>query len=316
VRRLLVLLTLVGPAWSLPVWAAEELTVGSVARGILKAQEPGVVEAWRAALKDPRPEIRAAAGRAVTIALSRGLGPVVLEALASETDDGVVDELARAAVVLHPESQDAELVSRVRSAREANALARALLRVRGASALVHLPPLRKAGFTPVPTDVDGVLGEPGAREWLAREALDHGDADLWRAVLRAGGVEGPILPSDLLLEALRSSNDDVRTHTLSDLVERAARRDAIAPAVRSAWESTVGTGGMDTAEAMLRELLRRALGSPAQQVPGWAAHLSAETVATVYSPLLWSPTLGHFTRAEREALSRLLDGKKDGLEER
>jgi TonB family protein len=316
VLLLRVLVTLVVPALSLPALAAEHpLTVGSVARGILKPQEPGVVEMWRAALRDLRPEVRAAAGRAVTIGVSRELGPLVLEALASETDVGVLDELTRAAVVLHPESHDATLVSRVRSVEEAQALARALLRVRAAGARVHLPALLKAGFKPEASYVDALLGEPGVQEWLVRQALDQGDPELWRAVLQAGGLERAGLPPEALVQGLSSSNGDIRVHTLSYLVERSVKSEAITPAVRSAFEGTTPVGEVALPEAIRRELLSRALGSVARVLPEWNAQLSLEA-ARAYRELLWPPTLSLFTRAERDTLSRMLTGEKDDLEKR
>jgi TonB family protein len=302
---------------SAPSFAAEEpLTVGAVARGILNPQAPGVHDRWRAALRDPRPEVRAAAARAVTNTAVGMLGPDVLEALGVEKDRSVAMELARAAVVLHPKARDLEMVSRVRNNQEATALARAFLRVRPASAREHLPALLKAGFGPSARDAEMLLlSEPGLPEALARQALETSNAELWSAVLEFEGLERPLLDAGLLVQGLGSSNDQVRGETVAYLVERAGKPEQIPPAVRAAFEGSTPSTEVPLREAVRRELLRRALGAAPRRAPGWS-DLTAEATIEAYRDLLWPPTLGLFTREERESLSGAMGGPSDRLEGR
>lgn len=252
----------------------ETLTVGAVARGILDPRVPGVLETWRAALKDPRPELRAAAARAVNVSGVRNLAAETVAALKNETDPEVRVELLRAAVVVAAPGADLDLIASLRDGREATALATSLLRSRGsATAAAQLETLRKAGFRPGSRYVEKLLGERGLRERLARAALDGADAGLWSAVLAAGEGEQPLLGEELLGDGLRAANAALREETLWYLARRATGGTA---SLRTAVSSPLPAPDAPLSERLAQELAARALGDSPREVVGWIASLKSK----------------------------------------
>jgi TonB family protein len=79
---------------------AAPLSPGSVALLVRHAQDPRVSSRWAVALKDSRPEVRAAAGRAVNVLARTALLADLLVALRIESDEMAALEEARAAIAL------------------------------------------------------------------------------------------------------------------------------------------------------------------------------------------------------------------------
>jgi TonB family protein len=252
-------------------------TIGSVAQGVLDPRVPGVVETWRAALKDSRPELRAAAARAVNASGLRNLGPEIVEALQVEGEEGVRRELLAAAVVVRPASEDALLVAAVRSPLEASTLANSLLRSRGGpSAALHLEGLRQRGFKPSPRYLEPLLAENGLRERLARTALESADGQLWSAVLSAGEREQPLLGEGLLMDALGAPSSELRQKTLWYLARRVTDAGPRTAGLLSAVAGSVPAPDAPLQERLARELASRALGQSPREVSGWIASLKAK----------------------------------------
>jgi TonB family protein len=101
-----------GPAaaadWEM--YLAKPLSPGSVALLVQHSTEPRVLGRWAQALKDPRPEVRAAAARAINVTSARNLLSDVGVALAAEPDEAAAIEEIRALATLgagEPELQAA-----------------------------------------------------------------------------------------------------------------------------------------------------------------------------------------------------------------
>jgi len=178
-------------------------TVGQVARGIPTAAQPSTRGLWGAALRDPRPELRAAAARAITVT-GAPLADDVAAALAAEADPVAYQEELRALVTLRPPARDAELVAGVKTADQAATAAVVLGRARGAGAFAHLAALRKAGLADTEAMADAALGA-GDYDGVAAAALATGDAELWAAVSAKVADVGGRLSATTLDAALHSS---------------------------------------------------------------------------------------------------------------
>lgn len=190
-------------------------TVGQVARGIPTAAQPATRGLWGAALRDPRPELRAAAARAITVT-GAPLADELAAALAAETDPVAYHEELRALVTLRPPARDAELVAGLKTADQAATAAVVLGRARGAGAFAHLAALRKAGLDGTDAMAEAALGA-GDYDGVAAAALVTGDAELWAAVSVGLAVVGGRLSATTLDTALHSSP------AIREVTERADR---------------------------------------------------------------------------------------------
>ena len=178
-------------------------TVGQVARGITTAAQPATRGLWGAALRDPRPELRAAAARAITVT-GAPLADEVAAALAAETDPVAYQEELRTLVTLRPPARDAELVAGLKTADQAATAAVVLGRARGAGAFAHLAALRKAGLDGTDAMADAALGA-GDYDGVAAAALATGDPELWAAVSAGVANFGARLSATTLDAALHAS---------------------------------------------------------------------------------------------------------------
>src|SRR3989442_9971874 len=128
---------------------AAPLSPGSVALLVEHRNEPGVRERWAAALKDDRPEVRAAAARVIHVSGSAWLLPDLVTALSHEADTAAAVEEIRAIGSLGDPITDAALVAAATRLKTptVDVVADTLGRTRGADAFVHLPALRSAGLS-------------------------------------------------------------------------------------------------------------------------------------------------------------------------
>jgi TonB family protein len=112
---------------------ARPLSPGAVALLVGYASEPRVLARWSEALKDARPEVRAAAARAINVSAALSLLPEVATALAAETDVAAAAEEASALVALGGPTRDGDLrAAAERDVRLAPAISAALARRRDA----------------------------------------------------------------------------------------------------------------------------------------------------------------------------------------
>lgn len=111
------------------------LSPGAVGLLVKYAPEPRVLSRWAEALKDTRPEVRAAAARAINVSAAVTLVPDVAAALAAETDVPAAAEQAAAVAALGGQARHHELrAAAQRDARLAPAVAAALARSGGPQA--------------------------------------------------------------------------------------------------------------------------------------------------------------------------------------
>lgn len=142
------------------------LSPGAVGLLVTHAPEPRVLSRWAEALKDPRPEVRAAAARAINVSGAVTLVPDVAAALAAETDGPAGAEQAAALAALGGPARHDELrAAAQRDARLAPGVAAALARSGG----------------PQPA-VSGGVGRPTS--WRTPEGFPRG---LLADVLRVSG---------------------------------------------------------------------------------------------------------------------------------
>jgi len=85
---------------------AQPLSAGSVALLVFHPGEPAVVDRWRSALQDSRPEVRAAAARVINASGAQSLVPRLEAALAIEKDYFAAQEEMLALAVLGGRATD------------------------------------------------------------------------------------------------------------------------------------------------------------------------------------------------------------------
>ena len=287
---------------------AGPLSPGSVALLVEHRNEPGVRERWAAALKDDRPEVRAAAARVIHVSGSAWLLPDLLTALSREADTAAAIEEIRAIGSLGDASTDAALVAAATRLKApiVDLVAETLGRMRGADAFVHLPALRSAG-----------LSDTGYA-YLARMAVRKGAGDTTRAAMAAVRESDVIAWAALLDEARRVRNaievglikaalgmeaPRFRALTYWHLAREADRGVPLAPDVAAALQATPEAtnkepGDLDAQFAF--ELLRRTQARDPRPVSGWTARAREHRVLA-FPMSDDDPMLNRLTVEEREA---------------
>jgi TonB family protein len=252
---------------------AKPLSPGSVGLLVEHAADARVVARWREALKDPRPEVRAAAARAVYVTGHGELLPDVSAALAAETDAAAAGEEAEAVAALSGPARDEDLLVASRRLPAAlPAVAGALARHRERRALDHAALVegltdagRLEGFVRLAT-----RGDPAALAHAGALALRERREALWEAVLDV--ARGAAFDEGLLIAGLQAASPGFRAATFWHLV---LSPSPPSPRVAAAVEATPEALGqvMAIAPRLAHEMLRRRLGGRAQEDPAWAAAL-------------------------------------------
>jgi TonB family protein len=310
-RALVLLVVLAGTASGTSARAqapAPALTVGRVARGIPAAQEPATRDLWRIALRDTRPAVRAAAARAITVTGSP-LAEDVAAAMAGETDPAAFQEELRALVTLRAPVRDGELVAGLKTAEQAATAAVVLGRARGGEAFAHLASLRKAGLMETGDMVSAALAA-GDYDGVAAAVLATGDAVTWGHVASAM-IDGARAPDSTLESALRSPSADLREATLWALLVPATAGRKTAEPLQAA--ALAASGEPSPGEAAARELLSRALGRSAREVPQWLAALAASKAVPPPAVARNGRVLRLLSPVELAAWSTAVTGSPKGL---
>jgi TonB family protein len=291
------------------------LSPGSVALLAEHAEDPRVVARWAEALKDARPEVRAAAARAINVMGMRGQVPNLSAALAGETDVSAAREQAEAVAALGTPPRDAELLAAGRrDVRFTAPVAMALARNRGPSALAH-------------------AGLVAAERWALRDfvALATRRDAAALATAAAGAIgEGNVALATAAFEVATDAGSTLEAAALAALAAPAAEMR-----VPAYWHLALGeekpsselvaaletvpeaTGRSEHAPARLAlEMLRRRLGRPRREDPQWLTVLGEPGPEGVPHELADDrEVLKRLTRAELAALSTHLRNDPDELYE-
>ena len=301
------------PDW--PRLLALPLSPGSVALLAEHAADPRVLARWSEALTDPRPEVRAAAARAINVTGMRGQVPNLSAALAVETDPSAAGELAQALAALGTPPRDAELLAAVqRDPRFAPPLAMALARHRGAAALAHAGLVSAERWVLREFVALATRREPAALAAAAAPAIREGNVALASAVFEAAADAGLTL-EESTLAALAAPAAEMRVPAYWHVT---LAEDKPSPRVVAALETVPeATGGSAHAPARLAlEMLRRRLGRPRQEDPQWVTVLGDPGPEGVPHELADDrEALKRLTRAELAALSGHLRQDPDALHE-
>lgn len=231
-----------------------------------RVADASALERLRAALRDPKPETRAAAVRVINASGVAELVPAVQEALAAESDPLPGGEMVRFLAVLgRPELDTAALEAAKRLGPEVHLELADGLGRRGVGALAHLPALHALGAR------DGVVQafyrlatREGAIGPAAAPILRDGNAGAWRLLLEDARDTRTPVDTGLLVAGVRSESPALRVATYWHLaLDRRAGPPAqvLLDALDAAPETAPGASVEPTASAS-HEAARRALGRP------------------------------------------------------
>jgi TonB family protein len=231
-----------------------------------RTTDRSAVERLRAALRDPKPETRAAAVRVINVSGTAELVPAVQEALAVESDPLPGGEMVRFLAVLgRPELDAAVLEAAKRLGPEVHLQLADGLGRRGVGALRHLPALRALGpRDAVVQSFYGLVTRGGAIGPAAAPILREAAAGAWRLLLENARETRTPVDGGLLVAGLRSASPAMRVATYWHLaLDRHAGPPApvVLSALDAAPEAAAGAPADPTAAAS-HEAARRALGRP------------------------------------------------------
>lgn len=295
-------------------------TPGSVALLLLQPFDATTSERWVAALQDTRPEVRAAAARAINARGATALAENVRRALASETDlDAAAEEILAVGALGGPAAVEwiLDAARRLRGVATSHA-AEILARMYGVESLRHLPALHAAGLAAF----DGMfrLATKDGTESLtsvSAAVLAQNDDAQWAALLRCAREGGASMDPATLTEALGSPSEAIRAATYWHLALSKAAKGATPAAPDSTVEAALkAEPPKDLAGAVARELLARATGRKAVEQAAWLAALEAKAFPIgpieelVAAP---APLLDLLTPAEMRAVSVARYGSPETL---
>ena len=276
-------------------------------------------EKLKAALADPRPEVRAAAVRVINVSGVGALVPAIAAALGTETDLAAASEMIRFLGALDRPELDQAILAAVRRLGSGVHGALADVFARRASAASHIPALRALGFEEsswlVFYDVAtaGVAQSPGL---LGAAILRERDAVGWRALLRALRRAQVPLEAGLALEAVRSESGEIRTATYWSLAADADPSRPLDAALAGAIAATPearGEGSVEPDAALAFEVLRRAQGgAPRPLLDTLKAIGDIGRTSEAWESIAFRPRL--FDKAERAAISSMVFGRSDALD--
>jgi hypothetical protein len=225
---------------------------------------------WAAALQDPRPEVRAAAARAINVSGAAPLVDELRRALATEQDRDAAREEIVALAALGGKRADETLLAAARRLGPpgADMVASALARSRGPEALSSLPALRELGLNRYDTFL--LWATRGGTQSLtaaASLALRDRDEAGWGAVVELARRSGATLDPGVLVAALTGTNDAIRAAACWHLALLSAGGHSFDGRVAAAAEAALdGDRPSDLSAALALELLGRTLGrKPVEQ---------------------------------------------------
>lgn len=284
------------------------LSPGSVALLAQHATDPAVHRRYAEALRDPRPETRAVAARAIH-AIGAALRSEVEKAFLEESDPEAAREELRALVLLAP-TPETDPKIRAAAARFGGRLDPALLhsiaRTRGAGALSFYFDSAES-FALGRRDLRqffavASLGTPELLERAGARALEKRDARAWAAILSVAEALPVVLPSALLRSALDSPVDEIRGETGWAMARLyAGRKSGADPALLGSLTPRE-SAGVESEFGI--ELLARSLGRSRVEQARWIAAVEAEGTPNAFDLLPDGPLFGLLTPAERDAIVR------------
>jgi TonB family protein len=284
-------------------------TPGSVALLLLQPFDATTSERWAAALEDSRPEVRAAAARAINARGAATLAENVRRALASETDLEAADEEILAAGALGGPAEVEAILDAAKRFRgvAASHAAEILARMYGVEALRHLPALHAAGLAAF-EPMFRLATKDGTESLTSVSAavLAQNDDAQWDALLRCAREGGGSMDPSIMTEALGSSSEAIRATTYWHLaLSKAGKGPTPAAPDRSVEAALKAEPPKDLAGAVARELLARATGRKAVEQPAWLAALEAKAfpIGRIEELAGAPPVLDLLTPAEMKAVS-------------
>lgn len=257
---------------ALPVSASEfrpllerPLSPGSAALLIEHAGDPASQERWAQALRDPRPEVRAATARVINASRTASLVPNLRNALATEQDDDAAGELIRALAVLAGAEEDENLLAAAKRLGKGTdeIVAEALARSRGPGLARDFSRLRGL-----------VLSEAGKRRFVllatrgeaahlvpaAAGALRDGDPELWTGLLGLARDTMVSLDPGLLTAALGADSGRIVAEALWHVALTFPNVAEMPAALREAAEAALSRTEGDVEADLGTELVARLLG--------------------------------------------------------
>jgi len=296
----------------------KRISPGTVALLVAHATEPGVMERWDEALRDARPEVRAAAARVANVSGAAPLVPRLLALLRAETDTPAALEEIRALAALGGPAVDEALIEAARhDPGLAEPLASTLARARGASARLHLAALRDMGLDPAGLSTffrRMIEVEPESIDALGSVAVRDGEAHAWAVVLNEAREGERPLGDAILIASLTSSSSRVRNATYWHLL--LADEPVLPDDIERALQSTPEALGEETdpLSTFAVELLRRRRGRRGDPRPEWMELLrNTEGPDALPEEIRLPHILKTLSGEERWTLSLARTGKPDGL---
>jgi TonB family protein len=295
---------------------AQPLSPGSVALLTYHPGEPAVVDRWTAALKDERPEVRAAAARVINTSGAGTLVQSLKAALAVEQDhDAAREEILALAALGGKVADDALLQAAGRFPGWGSAfVASAIARARGSEALSLPPELRNAGLKSDDSFLSwATRGGADGLTTAASTAVRDGDAAAWEAVLKLARRSGADVDAEVILAALGRPDDALRAETYWHLALVQYAQGKLDDRVTSALAAVERPA--DLAVTLTLELLQRTLGRKPVELADWMKALDQQKKRAPYATrLLVEPTLlRYLERRELEALSLATRGDAKAL---
>jgi TonB family protein len=289
------------------------LSAGAVAMLVPYAAAPAASERLAAALKSPDAAVRGAAARVANVAAAAGLADGVAEALRSEGDARAALEEMRMLVSIRGAPADATVLDAAR--RFAPALDGPVLeiyaRARGMAAVAaYFDAFRELAATRSTLHDFFRIATRGQADSLAAAAalaLGRRDAAAWQAVLSVASELGHPLTSNVVQAALGSGQIVFRGEAAWYLAKSYSEAK---PSNTEELLAALGDGPTSdelAADPEMRfgaEILRRVLGRPPVEDPGWISCLESSTTCHLDTDFAESPLLAYLTAREREAVVR------------
>ncbi len=235
--------------------------------------DPAARERLVAGLTDSNPQTRAAAARVISARAVVSLKPEVIRALSTETDDGAIGEMLKAAGTDLTRDDVPALVGAGKRLGRAHksSIAGTLGWAAGIPPMALLQPMRDLGadrgcwysFLAGATKRGAGLVPP-----LAAAALQHGDDGLWSSLLAYHADPPQVMKPELLAAALKSPNERIRAATVWYIALRYQSGNGDRPEVLS--QALASAPPLENPSADFTAgfvLAKRALGTKAEDDP-------------------------------------------------
>ena len=320
-------------ALSLPVAASEPPTLdallsrpvspGVVALLIRHANDARARAAWATALSDERPQVRAAAARAIGTSGAFPLAAALRAALSREKAGFAAAEEAAALASVLPADEDAALLTSATGTTYAPTVALTLAQVRGSGARAHLASVARLGLDSgqaVRFFLNATRsGRDGVPE-VAQATVEGRDPVLVEGLLQAARQEHFAVPAGALEAALGSADGRLRAAACWHLALSSASGTAVPEPLRSAAraaEAREGSSPADIDAAFACQVLSRLSGGRASPQGPWLDRLGSKDGTALPDDLLEQRhVVDQLTPDERRAVSTRLTGSADGLAQR